>query len=296
VANRRLRVGTRGSDLALWQARHVVDLLEKARHGISCEIIEVSTHGDRDKETPLDLSGGVGFFVKSLELALTREEIDVAVHSLKDMPSRVPSGLALAAIPKRGDPRDALISKSGRGLEDLPGGARVGTGSPRRKAQILRRRPDLNVVGIRGNVGTRLRKLAGTEYDAVILAVAGLVRLGRTDVITQILPPETMLPAAGQGALAVEVRSDDSETRSLAVAERAFLARLGAGCHVPAAGYGVVDQGSVWLRGLVASHDGRNVIRGEFRGAVGDAASVGLAVAEDLLDRGADVILHDSEE
>jgi hydroxymethylbilane synthase len=271
---------------------------------VECDFVEVTTRGDWDRETPLNLTGGVGFFVKGLELALLKGEIDAAVHSLKDLPSQVPPGLALAAVPERGNPRDALVSASGTGLDDLPEGARVGTGSPRRKAQLLRRRSDLQVVGIRGNVDTRLEKLRGPEYDAVVLAAAGLERLGREETITEILEPETMLPAAGQGSLAVEIRADDEHTRSLiaevnhapswaaANAERALMARLGAGCHVPAAAYAVADGDELWLRALVSSHDGQKAIRAEARGPVDDPRSVGYDAADDLLARGAAVLLE----
>ena len=298
-----IRVGTRASDLALWQARRVAELLRDHHPSIRLRVIEISTRGDRDRRVPLHQAGGVGLFVKELEYALLEGEIDVAVHSLKDMPSQTPPGLSLAAIPERGDPRDVLVSETGLGLRDLPTGSRVGTGSPRRKAQTLFLRPDLEVVGIRGNVDTRLSKLAAPDYDAVILAVAGLVRLGRQDAITEILPPETFLPAAGQGALAVEIRADDESTHALvapvndppswvaASAERAFMARLGAGCHVPAAAYAVLDDQDLWLRALVASQDGETIIRGQRRASVAAAEALGRAMAEELLSKGAGDVL-----
>jgi hydroxymethylbilane synthase len=241
----------------------------------------------------------VGFFVRGLETAILQHEIDLAVHSLKDMPSRMPPNLALGSIPERGDPRDTLISETGASLMDLPAGARVGTSSPRRKAQILARRPDLTIAGIRGNVDTRLRKLEGSGYDALVLAAAGLIRLGRERAIDQVLPPEVLLPAAGQGALAVEIRADDDRIRPLvtpvnhfpswaaALAERAFMARLGAGCHVPAAAYAVVDDGELWLRGLVASPKGRTIMHSARRGPLNAAEALGTCVAEDLLRQGA---------
>jgi len=298
-------VGTRGSDLALWQARHVIALLSPERPGVEFHVVEVTTRGDRDRETPLHRAGGVGLFVKGLEVALLDERIDLAVHSLKDMPSRMPSNLALAAVPQRADPRDTLVSATGARLTDLPAGARIGTGSPRRKAQILALRPDLKVVGIRGNVDTRLAKVFAGDYDAVVLAAAGLIRLDREEAITEYLSPEILLPAAGQGALAVEIRADDDGTRvtvaaanhgpswAAAQAERSFMARLGAGCHVPAAAYAVVegDEGRLWLRGLVASPDGQPVIRAERRGAMDAADVLGRAVAEDVLQRGAEELL-----
>ncbi|MGD2218565.1 MAG: hydroxymethylbilane synthase, partial [Gemmatimonadales bacterium] len=223
-----------------------MSLLERHHPAARFAIVEVSTRGDQDRETPLHQSGQVGLFVKELEQALLEDRVDLAVHSLKDMPSRVPSSLCLAAVPERADPRDVLVSDRGESLTELPAGARIGTGSPRRKAQIAALRPELRVVGIRGNVDTRLRKVEGPHYDAVVLAAAGLIRLGRAEAITETLPPELLLPAAGQGALAVEIRADDRSTSALvaplndraswaaAAAERGFMARLGAGCHVPA--------------------------------------------------------------
>jgi hydroxymethylbilane synthase len=250
----------------------------------------------------------VGLFVKALEIELLDGRIDLAVHSLKDMPSRVPPNLALAAVPERVDPRDTLVSATGTTLMNLPPGARIGTGSPRRRAQILALRPDLVVAGIRGNVDTRLRKVAEGEYDAVVLAAAGLIRLGREEAITEHLSPRLMLPAAGQGALGVEIRAADGAMRALvasanhrpswaaAQAERGFMARLGAGCHVPAAAYALAEEGELWLRGLAASHDGQTVIRGEGRCALDGADRLGPAVAEDLLERGAAELLHEKSE
>lgn len=296
-------MGTRGSDLALWQARHVIGLLACEHPEIEFRIVEVSTRGDRDRETPLDQGGRVGMFVKGLEIALLEGQIDMAVHSLKDMPSRLPPDLALAAVPRRADPRDTLVSPSGTTLMELPAGSRIGTGSPRRQAQILALRPDLEVVGIRGNVDTRLQKAGGGSYDAVVLAAAGLVRLGRQDAITEWFAPEMMLPAAGQGALAVEVRADDEPTRAIASgathqrswaaaqAERGFMAHLGAGCHVPAAAYALVDQGQLWLRGLVARRDGRRMIRAERRGGLNEARTLGGLVADDVVERGGGELL-----
>lgn len=290
--------------MALWQARHVISLLEREHRGIEFRIVEISTRGDRDRQTPLVQAGGVGMFVKGLEIALLDGQIDVAVHSLKDMPSLVAPDLAIAAVPRRADPRDTIVSASGAMLMSLPARSRIGTGSPRRRAQILALRPDVGVVGIRGNVETRLGKLREGTYDAVVLAAAGLVRLGRQDAITEWLAPERMLPAAGQGALGVEVRAADEQTRVVAAsanhppswaaaqAERGFMAHLGAGCHVPAAAYAVEDRSQLWLRGLVASRDGRTVIRAEGRGTMEEAQALGRLVAEDLLKRGGGVLLR----
>ncbi len=272
------------------------------------EVVEVSTRGDQHPDKPLHRAGGVGVFVKGLEAALLNHEIDLAVHSLKDLPSKLPPDVALGAIPERGDPRDAFVSDTGVGLMSIPTGARLGTGSPRRRAQILSLRPDLEVVGIRGNVDTRLEKLKNIEYDALVLAAAGLIRLGREEAITEILSPELLLPAAGQGALGVELRADDERIRSLVqainhsvswaagTAERAFMARLGAGCHVPSAAFALVDDDQLWLRGLVADSKGQTILRGERRGAQADAEIVGKALAEDLVARGAAALLNGAQE
>lgn len=303
-----IRVGTRSSALALWQAQRVVALLAPLHAGRRFEIVELSTRGDRNRATPLQLIGGVGFFVKELELALLEHNIDLAVHSLKDLPSCLPPALALGAIPARGDPRDALVSATGAKLMDLPTGARVGTGSPRRRAQILALRPDLEVVPIRGNVDTRLIRFADRNYDALVLAVAGLVRLGRESAISEVFRPELMLPAAGQGALAVEVRAGDEQIRSLVrtmndratwaavTAERAFMARLGGGCHVPAAAFAQPWDEQLWLRGLVSSYRGQRTIRGERYGSPEAAEAIGKALADDLLDQGAEEFLGGTRE
>lgn len=298
-----IRIGTRGSDLALWQARWTMDRLQAYHPEVRFLIVEIATRGDQNRKMPLQRAGGTGLFVKALEIALLNDDIDLAVHSLKDMPSRVPPELALAAVPERADPRDVLVSPSGASLLDLPVGARIGTGSPRRKAQLLNWRSDLKVVGIRGNVDTRLRKVEDPDYDAIVLAAAGLIRLEREEMITEILPPESLLPAAGQGALAVETRADDEQTRAFVApinhtpswaataAERGFMAHLDAGCHVPAAAYAMIDKGELWLRGLVASHNGQTMIRGERRGPMEQAEALGRTVAKDLLKCGADNLL-----
>ncbi|MBN1262446.1 MAG: hydroxymethylbilane synthase [Anaerolineae bacterium] len=294
-----VRVGTRGSALALWQTTWVVEHLRVLHPHAHFEVIEIRTTGDRVRDRPLFQAGGVGLFVKELEVALLAAEIDLAVHSLKDMPGRVTPGLDIAAMPEREDPRDALVSRLGLTLDALPEGARVGTSSRRRAAQLLAQRPDLEILDIRGNIDTRLRKAAEEPYDAVILAVAGLVRLGLAGRITQVLPPEVMLPAVGQGALAVEIRDDDASTRALVLpldhpvtrsavtAERAFMVRLGGGCHVPIGAYAIVDEGGLWLRGFVASPDGQTVIHGDRRGPVDKPESLGSALAEELLAGGA---------
>ena len=299
-----VRIGTRASALALWQTEWVVDRLRSLHPHVRFEIVEIRTTGDRVRDRPLFQAGSVGLFVKELEAALIDGEIDVAVHSLKDMPSRVTPGLAIAAVPEREDPRDALVSRLGLTIDALPQGARVGTSSRRRAAQLLALRPDLEILDIRGNVDTRLRKAEAEPYDATVLAVAGLVRLGREGRITQVIPPEVMLPPAGQGALAVEIRADDEETHALAAAldhretrqavtaERAFMARLGGGCHVPIGAYAVVDQDHLWFRGLVSSIDGQIVLRGGCRGPADQPEALGSALAEDLLAKGAAELLE----
>jgi hydroxymethylbilane synthase len=303
-AGRPLVVGTRGSALALWQTEYVAAKLRARLPGLEIEVRRVETQGDRVRDRALSRVGGKGLFVKEIEEALLAGEVDLAVHSLKDMPTEQPPGLVLAAILERADPRDALVSSGGRGdLAALPVGARVGTSSLRRRAQLLAARPDLQVVDLRGNVDTRLRKLYEGQYDAIVLAVAGLARLGHDEAFDQALPPEVMLPAVGQGALCVEIRTGDAGTRArlatldheptrqATAAERAFLRRLEGGCQVPIGAYGQVEDGRLWLRGLVASPDGRQVLRDEVAGAAAEAESLGLALAEALLAAGAGPIL-----
>ena len=301
-------MGTRGSDLALWQARWTVNSLQRHHPHVCFQTVKVRTQGDRRQNVPLFQAGGVGLFVKELESALLEGRIDLAVHSLKDMPSQSPPGHAIAAVPEREDARDALVSRLGLTLARLPDGARIGTSSRRRAAQLLALRPDFQIANIRGNVDSRLRKAQSEGYDAIVLAAAGLIRLNRTGDITETLSPEMMLPAAGQGALAVEIRADDKRARALTaplnhlptwhatVAERGFLARLGGGCHVPIAAYAVVENGQLWLRALVASGDGRTLIAGERRGGTSEAEALGRTLAEDLLKRGVAELLSQWEE
>ncbi len=303
TSGRTLVVGTRGSSLALVQTELVVERLQAAHPGLALEIRRIRTEGDRDRRTPLTQMGGQGLFVKEIETALIVGTIDLAVHSLKDMPTVQPEGLTLAAVLPRADPRDALVSRLGHGLAELPPGARVGTGSLRRQAQLRALRPDLEIVGLRGNVDTRLRKARSGAYDAVVLAAAGLVRLNRADEITETLPPEVMLPAVGQGAICVEARVEDAETlallgilddpatRAATAAERAFLRELGGGCHVPIAAYAVPADDALWLRGLVADAEARRVVRGESRGPVSLAEELGRDLARRLLAQGAGDLL-----
>ncbi len=299
-----LRIGTRGSQLALWQSRWVQSALSRRWPTVSLELEVIRTTGDKIQDVPLSRVGGKGLFVKEIEEALLDGRIDVAVHSMKDMPSELPSGLTIGAIPLRENPLDILAAGSSRSLEALPRGARVGTSSLRRTAQLLHLRPDLNIAPLRGNIDTRLRKLAANDLDAVILAAAGVLRLDLADRISAYLPASQMLPAVGQGALCIETRIDDpvvgplvsalehADTRTAVTAERAFLARLEGGCQVPIAAYAEVDGERVHLTGLVAEPNGRQFIKASRTCARADAENMGRGLAEELLDRGAGDILE----
>jgi hydroxymethylbilane synthase len=290
-----IRIGTRGSALALLQARAVASALA----GAETAIVPMRTEGDRLAEGRLAAVGGKGLFVREIEEAVLRGEIEVAVHSLKDLPAESPPGLMLAAFPAREDPRDVLVTRLPATVETLAPGARVGTSSPRRRALLLAVRPDLAVEPIRGNVDTRLRKLASGEWDAIVLAAAGLRRLGVTPESWVALDPETFVPAVGQGILAVQARVDDHATqaclarlddpatRACALAERAYLARLGASCNTPMAAHARVDGATVRVAAVVASDDGRRLLRESAAAPAADAARLGREVAETLLRRGA---------
>ncbi|MGI5860673.1 MAG: hydroxymethylbilane synthase [Myxococcales bacterium] len=301
----KIRVGTRRSPLALWQARHVGALLREREPGLEIELVEIVTKGDKIIDAPLAKVGGKGLFVKEIEEKLLAGAIDLAVHSLKDMPAVLPEGLVLAAIPEREDPRDAFVSSSHPSLGALSAGARVGTSSLRRACQLKAVRPDLEVVPIRGNVQTRLDKI-DAELDAGVLAAAGLKRLGLGRRIAALFDPEVMVPAPGQGALAIETRGDDSKTLGRVAAledattrlavgcERAFLARLGGGCQVPIAGYARVSGNQIDFMGMVGDPDGRTVVRFRERASftsIEDVESFGRRAAEALLARGAADIL-----
>jgi hydroxymethylbilane synthase len=294
----KIRIGSRGSALASWQAEHVRCRLEALGHEASIRVIV--TLGDRVQDRPLDGVGGKGAFLKEIEEALLAGEVDLGVHSLKDVPHTLPPGLVLAAILPREDPRDALVS-SGAGLMGLPDGAAVGTSSLRRRAQIKALRPGLEVLDLRGNVDTRLRKLRSGAYAAIVLALAGLRRLGREAEATEILDPSVILPAPGQGAIALECRADDHSVRAAlehlddggtarcVTAERAFLSALGGGCNVPLGALAEPSGSLLRLRGLVASPDGQTVLRGERMGE--EPLALGRALGEDLLARGARALL-----
>lgn len=301
-----VRIATRQSPLALWQARHVGALLAVRHPGLEVSLVEMTTEGDRFLSAPLSAVGGKGLFVKEIEQALIDGRADVAVHSLKDMTSVLPEGLMLAALPTREDPRDAFCGTSpGLTLDTLPKGARVGTSSLRRSCILRSGRPDLEIVSLRGNVQTRLAKTRELGLAGAVLAYAGLKRLGLDGVITQVLPTEVSLPAVGQGVLAIQCRTDDAAVRGLlgplddattrlaVTAERALLAKLEGGCTVPLAGHATVSDGIVYLRGLVGRPDGTLVVRGEVRGPVARAHALGEALADDLLARGAADILRD---
>lgn len=292
-----LVIASRGSQLALWQARWVSAQLTSLGH--ECRIEIIKTTGDKITDVPLAKVGTKGLFTKEIEEALLDGRADLAVHSLKDLPTELPEGLVLAAVPEREDPRDAVVGKR---LSDLPSGARVGTSSLRRSAQLRKLRPDLTIESVRGNLDTRLRKLDAGQYDAILLAAAGLKRLGWGDRIAEILPAETMCSAVGQGALAIETRAsgagfdavqamDHADTHAAVMAERGVLGALGGGCQVPIGAHATVEGGRLRLLGLVASPEGDEVIRGESEGAASEAESLGRALGNDLLERGARRIL-----
>ncbi|MEW5790986.1 MAG: hydroxymethylbilane synthase [Pseudomonadota bacterium] len=301
-----LRIGTRASQLALWQAEHVQALLQQYNPGLRVELVKITTSGDKILDVPLAKVGGKGLFVKEIEEAMLRGEVDIAVHSMKDVPVVLPKPLFLPVILKREDPRDAFVSNTYASLDALPAGARVGTSSLRRQAQLRLHYPDLQLLDLRGNVNTRLARLDRGDYDAIILAAAGLKRLGFEQRITQLLPITHSLPAIGQGAIGIELRRDDAETLArieplmdlsthiCVAAERAMNERLEGGCQVPIGGHAVLtENGAVHLRGLVASTDGQTVVQAEDFAPAGDAEALGVRVAEALLSRGADRILRD---
>ncbi|MDD5037236.1 MAG: hydroxymethylbilane synthase [Methylococcaceae bacterium] len=300
-----IRIATRKSPLALWQAEHVAERLRAAFPGLQTELVKMSTRGDKLLDAPLAKVGGKGLFVKELEQGMLDGEADIAVHSMKDVPVEFPPGLHLAAILEREDPRDALVSLRYPSFQALPAHAKIGTSSLRRQCQIKERLPACEIFPLRGNVNSRLDKLDAGEFDAIVLAAAGLKRLGFQGRISEILPPETSLPAMGQGAIGIECRTDDTRvnpwvrclhdeaTAVRVTAERSMNERLQGGCQVPIAGYAELDGGLLRLRGLVGSPDGRQVIRGEITGAAEEARNLGFVLAEELLGKGADQILRE---
>lgn len=299
-----VRIATRKSQLALWQANYVADKLLSAHPGLHIELIKLTTQGDKILDAPLAKVGGKGLFVKELEQGLLAGEADIAVHSMKDVPVELPDGLHLPVICPREDPRDAFVSSRHISFAALPKGAKVGTSSLRRQCQLRAQRPDLEFIDLRGNVNTRLRKLDDGEFDAIILAAAGLIRLGFADRIREYLAPEISLPAIGQGAVGIECRRDDPRINALIAhlhdnttaqrvfAERAMNRRLQGGCQVPIAGYAEIDHGVLLLRGLVGAVDGSTILRGEIAGSPANAEELGVVLADDLLSRGAEQILE----
>jgi hydroxymethylbilane synthase len=298
-------IGTRGSQLAIWQAEWVQTQLKQLAPDLSVVLKRIQTSGDKIQDVPLAKVGGKGLFVKEIEEALLRKDIDLAVHSMKDLPAELPTGLTIICIPEREDPRDALLTRDGKNLDALPLGARVGTSSLRRQSQLLHVRPDLQIEMLRGNVDTRLRKLQENQFDAIVLAASGLRRLGWDAHITECLPLNVSLPAIGQGALGIEGREDDGFVRDLVAklehqptrvtvtAERALLKRLDGGCQVPIAGHAVLQGECLTLEGLVASLDGKRYVRCSLDGSTSEAEVIGTKVAEELLDRGAQPILQE---
>ena len=300
---KRLRIGSRGSKLALWQAEYIrARLLNDC--GIESEIVIIKTSGDNFQSAPVAEIGGKGIFIKEIEDALLDRRVDIAVHSMKDVPTATPSSLCFPAVTKREDPRDCLVSRGGETLRELPHGARVGTSSLRRQSQLRYFRKDLRVAEMRGNVDTRLRKLDAGEFDAIVVAKAGLDRLGLSDKIAEVIAPEIILSAVGQGALAIETREsdesvretlasfDDGETRAAVTAERALLAELEGGCQVPLGAWGRIENGALRLDARVLAADGSECIARNATGAIADAEGIGRSLARELLDGGADRLLR----
>jgi hydroxymethylbilane synthase len=303
-AIRALRIATRKSQLALWQAQHVAALLRRAHPGIAVELLPMSTKGDRIQDRSLAAIGGKGLFIKELETALEDRSADLAVHSMKDVPGDLPAGLTIAAVLEREDARDALITVHCQGIEDLPHAAKLGTSSLRRQAQLLAARPDLRIESLRGNVDTRLKRLDGGELDAIVLACAGLIRLGLESRISARLDPRICLPAVGQGVIGIECRADDpstlelvqalddAATRTAIVAERAFAQRLGGSCQSPIGAFARVEDDRLTLEGLVAEPDGSRVLRDSLSGSRVHAERLGEELADRVLAAGAHELLE----
>lgn len=299
---KRIRIGTRGSTLALRQTEWVRERIAKRHPGIHIEVVRIKTTGDKITDVPLATVGGKGLFVKEIEEGLLRKEIDLAVHSMKDVPTELPEGLHLGAITEREDPRDVLVSGDGLRLSALPTGARIGTSSLRRGAQLLGINPQWKIIPLRGNLDTRIRKLKTEDLDAVILAAAGVHRMGLEDRVTEYIHPDVMLPAVGQGALGIECSQEGavntliaflnhSESAMAVEGERAFLRRLEGGCQVPIAAHGAIREGELFLQGMVAHLDGSRFFRADAQGD--DPEAVGVQLAEDLLVQGADKVLKE---
>ena len=305
MESRKIRIGSRGSPLALWQANWIKDQLEPQNPDIAVEIVIIKTSGDKIQDIPLAKVGGKGLFVKEIEEALLKKDVDFAVHSMKDMPIKFPFALCIASVTKRENPFDALISRNNIKLNDLPKGAKIGTGSLRRASQLLHYRPDLNLIPLRGNVETRIKKLETEGLDAIILATAGLIRLGWGDKISEIISPEILLPAMGQGAVGIEARKhdvdnqilladmDDENTHLALDAERAVVTKLEGGCNVPIGAFATIEGNEMTLRGLVASLDGKTLYKKELKGDKVNAVALGNEMGNALLDMGGDKIMHE---
>ena len=301
----KVTIGSRGSPLALWQANWVKDLLLGHHSDLAVDIKIIKTSGDRIQDVPLAKIGGKGLFVKEIEEGLLKREVDFAVHSMKDMPIVFPVNLCIACVTKRENPFDALISRNNIKLDDLPKGAKIGTGSLRRMSQLLYYRPDLNLVPLRGNLETRLKKLETEGLDAIILAAAGLIRLGWKDCITEIIPPEILLPAMGQGAVGIETRKndvdnqilladmDDEQTHYALDAERALVSQLEGGCNVPIGSFATLNGDQITLRGLVASLDGKTMYKKELTDLKTNAVALGRRMGDELIEMGADRIMQE---
>ncbi len=299
----RVIVGSRRSKLAMVQSRSIIEELKKLHPRVAFDLVEITTTGDRHRQISLDVLGGEGVFVRELEEALRDGTIDMAVHSAKDMPTEIPEGLRLGATPIRVDPRDVLVSRSGK-LKELAAGSRIGTGSQRRAVQIGALRPDLEIGGLRGNVDTRLRKVASGEFDGILVAAAALIRLGLEDHVTEYLTLETFVPAVGQGSLGIEIRAGDGRmadvvaplnhepTWQAVIAERAFLQALGGGCRAPIAALGNVNGGRLHLTGMVADPEGRTILRREVVGDTTDPEEAGNLLAREMIEIGAESLVR----
>jgi hydroxymethylbilane synthase len=308
MENHKLKIGTRGSPLALKQSNWIKDRLTVLEPGLQVELVIIRTTGDRIQDSPLNAIGGKGLFVKEIEEALLQGRVDLAVHSMKDMPGDLPEGLMIGAVPVREDPRDVFISRDGRRLSEIPPGGRIGTSSLRRKAQLLHLRPDLEILSLRGNLDTRINKIVTQDLSGIILAAAGLHRMALKDRISQYLEPEESLPAVGQGALALEVRREDGRLRRLlsgvnheptalcTEAERAFLNRLQGGCQVPIAGHARIENGQIVLEGLIAALDGQRLFKDRGAGPLTDPSATGTTLAERLLAAGGREILDEIDQ
>ncbi|MBN1905801.1 MAG: hydroxymethylbilane synthase [Deltaproteobacteria bacterium] len=301
--NYSIKIGTRGSKLAITQSSMIRDMILKQHPDTLVELLIIKTKGDKIIDSPLSKIGGKGLFVKEIEEALLEKRVDLAVHSIKDVPAELPHGLSIPIYPERENPADAFLSIKYKRFKDLPSGARVGTGSLRRSSQLLNKRPDLEIVAIRGNVDTRIKRLESGEFDAIILAAAGLNRLGLSSKITELLSPPDYIPAVGQGALGIEVRGNDiefnrlldflnhNETALAVRAERAFLQRLEGGCQVPLGAYAFIDKGKIVIHGMVSDLTGNRVIKETLTGSIEQPEQAGKTLAEQLLAMGADKIL-----